>query len=451
MQALCHSLPMGANAEQTIVRAACPHDCPDTCAHARHRRGPAGRWRCMATPSTRRPTARCAPRCRAMPERTYHAERVLQPLRRIGPKGSGRFECVTWDDALADIAGRLPAHRRARRPQRRSHRAVQLCRHDGPVAGREHRRALLPSPGRVAARTAPSARRLAARPWRRTYGAKGRHARGALRREAGSSSSGAATRSPRTCISGPMRCRPSAPGRGWSASTRAAPTRRRSATSTIALLPGTDGAFALGLMHELIRQPDALDPRLHSPRHTRRLARTARAGVLQWPPERAPRSVCGIGAEQVRALARDYGPHQAGGDPRQLRHAARARGGGATRPGSSPSCRASSEPGGTVPAACCCRARAGSAMHATTPGCSGPTCSRHRACPGQRTLNMSTIGDDLLRKHRRAARRRHALRGRRSRRSSSTTATRWRWRPARRRWCVASPATTSSPSCSSTS
>jgi anaerobic selenocysteine-containing dehydrogenase len=40
-------------------------------------------------------------------ERTYHPERVLTPLRRVGPKGSGRFERTTWDQALGDIAQRL--------------------------------------------------------------------------------------------------------------------------------------------------------------------------------------------------------------------------------------------------------------------------------------------------------------------------------------------------------
>src|SRR5947209_6441086 len=43
------------------------------------------------------------------PERTYHAGRVLHPLRRDGPKGSGRFVRVGWDEALADIAQRLAA------------------------------------------------------------------------------------------------------------------------------------------------------------------------------------------------------------------------------------------------------------------------------------------------------------------------------------------------------
>lgn len=42
-------------------------------------------------------------------ERTYHADRVLRPLRRVGRKGEGRFEPATWDEALDAIAGRFRA------------------------------------------------------------------------------------------------------------------------------------------------------------------------------------------------------------------------------------------------------------------------------------------------------------------------------------------------------
>ena len=40
-------------------------------------------------------------------ERSYHAERVLHPLKRVGPKGRGEFVRVSWDEALGDIATRL--------------------------------------------------------------------------------------------------------------------------------------------------------------------------------------------------------------------------------------------------------------------------------------------------------------------------------------------------------
>ncbi len=40
-------------------------------------------------------------------ERTYHPDRILHPMRRIGRKGEGRFERISWDEALSLIAGRL--------------------------------------------------------------------------------------------------------------------------------------------------------------------------------------------------------------------------------------------------------------------------------------------------------------------------------------------------------
>ena len=40
-------------------------------------------------------------------DRVYSPDRVLHPLRRVGAKGEGRFEQITWDDALAEIAARL--------------------------------------------------------------------------------------------------------------------------------------------------------------------------------------------------------------------------------------------------------------------------------------------------------------------------------------------------------
>jgi anaerobic selenocysteine-containing dehydrogenase len=69
------------------------------------------------------------------------------------------------------------------------------------------------------------------------------------------------------------------------------------------LLPGTDAALALALMHELIVH-DWLDHD-YIAQHT--LGWDAlKARALQWPPERAA-SVCGLSVEQIQSLARDYG------------------------------------------------------------------------------------------------------------------------------------------------
>ena len=40
-------------------------------------------------------------------ERTYHRDRLLHPMRRVGRKGEGRFERVSWDEALGEVAERL--------------------------------------------------------------------------------------------------------------------------------------------------------------------------------------------------------------------------------------------------------------------------------------------------------------------------------------------------------
>ena len=96
-------------ARDTItVRGACPHDCPDTCALQVTVEG--GRAVRVAGNPDHPPThgALCTKVAR-YPERSYHPQRVLQPLRRVGPKGAGQFEPVGWDEALGAIAARLRA------------------------------------------------------------------------------------------------------------------------------------------------------------------------------------------------------------------------------------------------------------------------------------------------------------------------------------------------------
>ncbi|MSQ27628.1 MAG: twin-arginine translocation signal domain-containing protein [Dehalococcoidia bacterium] len=39
----------------------------------------------------------------------YHPDRIRSPLRRVGPRGSGRYDVISWDDAQAELTGRLKA------------------------------------------------------------------------------------------------------------------------------------------------------------------------------------------------------------------------------------------------------------------------------------------------------------------------------------------------------
>lgn len=89
----------------TIIRGACGHDCPDTCSWlVEVRDGKAERLQGdPAHPFTR--GTLCA-KVNHYLERVYHPDRVLHPLKRVGPKGEGRFERVSWEDALGDIAAR---------------------------------------------------------------------------------------------------------------------------------------------------------------------------------------------------------------------------------------------------------------------------------------------------------------------------------------------------------
>ena len=83
-----------------IVQGACPLDCPDTCAwqievddsgKAVSLRGD------LEHPFTR--GALCGKVNRYL-DALYDPERLLYPLRRVGPKGEGQFERIGWDEAI---------------------------------------------------------------------------------------------------------------------------------------------------------------------------------------------------------------------------------------------------------------------------------------------------------------------------------------------------------------
>ncbi|MGV9305424.1 molybdopterin-containing oxidoreductase family protein [Nonomuraea sp. NPDC003727] len=90
------------------VLGACPLDCPDTCSWVvTVQDGQAVKMRGNPDqPYTR--GALCVKVNRYL-EHTRADDRILYPLRRTGPKGSGRFERITWDEALDEIATRLRA------------------------------------------------------------------------------------------------------------------------------------------------------------------------------------------------------------------------------------------------------------------------------------------------------------------------------------------------------
>ncbi|HYO31114.1 MAG TPA: molybdopterin oxidoreductase family protein [Thermomicrobiales bacterium] len=86
-----------------VVRGACPHDCPDTCATLVHVQGDRA-IKFEADPD--HPFTRgwlCA-KVRPYLDRVYAEDRLTHPLRRAGAKGEDRWERVSWDEAAAEIA-----------------------------------------------------------------------------------------------------------------------------------------------------------------------------------------------------------------------------------------------------------------------------------------------------------------------------------------------------------
>jgi anaerobic selenocysteine-containing dehydrogenase len=95
-------------AEVRVVHAVCPHNCPDTCG-MRVTVEDGRAVRVEGDPD--HPVTRgflCAKVNRYV-EHVYGERRVLYPHRRVGPKGSGRFARIGWDEALSEIAARFKA------------------------------------------------------------------------------------------------------------------------------------------------------------------------------------------------------------------------------------------------------------------------------------------------------------------------------------------------------
>ncbi len=93
------------NAEAVIVRAsACPHDCPSTCALEVEVRGDGRIGRVRGAPDNAYTAGVICAKVARYAERAHHPDRLLRPLARVGPKGSGRFEPISWERALDRVA-----------------------------------------------------------------------------------------------------------------------------------------------------------------------------------------------------------------------------------------------------------------------------------------------------------------------------------------------------------
>ncbi len=369
------------------VLGACPHDCPDTCSLVTTVRNGIA-IKVQGNPAHAHTDGALCTKVSRYTERTYHAERILFPLKRTGPKGAGQFERVSWDTALADIAARLSS-----------------------IVGRgkDAAQAILPysyagTMGLVQGESMASRffHRLGASLLDRTIcatagGAGLKHTLGGkvgMRVEQfahakliliwGSNSIGSNLHFWRYA---------QLAKRNGAKLICIDPRRTETADKChehIALLPGTDAALALALMHELIRN-DWLD---HDYLEKYTLGWDAlRDHALQWPPARAAK-ICGITEDQITALALDYGGAYLRGEPAAIRMnygLQRVKGGGnavraiASLPALTGAWRHAA--GGVL--------LSSSGAFAVDRGAlERPDLLKGRT---PRTINMSTIGDDLLR------------------------------------------------------
>ena len=368
----------------SVVRGACPHDCPDTCALLTDVQDGVA-LRVHGNPAHAHTHGTLCAKVAKYTERTYHGERILHPLKRVGPKGAGQFARVSWDEALGDIAARLQAIA-AHNPQ-----AILPYSYAGTMG-------LVQAEG------------MAARFW---------HKLGAslLDRTICSSAGGEGlnytlggkvgmkveffAQSKLIIIWGSNSITSNLHFWRYVQEAKRAGAKlicidpRKTETADkchehIQLLPGTDAALALAIMHELVRN-DWLDHD-YIAQHTVGWEQL-KARVLQWSPERAAQ-VYGVTTGQITSLARDYGMSLVNQTPAAIRlnyGMQRVRGGGnATR------------------AVACLPALVGAWRHRA----GGLLLSSSGMFPVNknalqrpdllgaqtpRTINMSTIGNDLLR------------------------------------------------------
>lgn len=362
------------------VLGACPHDCPDTCSLVTTVQDGVA-LRVQGNPDHPSTDGVLCAKVSRYVERTYHPERVLTPLRRVGPKGSGRFEPASWDEALDAIAARLSSIA-ARDPQ--AILPYSYCGTMGLVQGEAMAQRMFHALG-----TSLLDRTICA-----SAGAAGlTHTLGGkvgMRVEFFAESQLILIWGSNAITSNLHFWRLAQAARRRGARLVCIDPRRSETADKcdehLAILPGTDAALAFALMHELVVN-DWLDHD-YIARHTLGWEQL-RERALQWSPERAA-AVCGIPAQQIRDLARAYGTTK----PAAIRlnyGMQRVRGGG-----------------NAARAIACLPALVGAWRHRAGGlllSSSGwfPVDRARLLRPDllagrqPRTLNMSTVGDDLLR------------------------------------------------------
>ena len=279
------------------LKVVCPHDCPDTCVMTVDVEG--GRAVALGGDPDHRFTQGflCA-KVNQYLDRVYSPERLLHPMKRVGRKGEGKLERISWDEALDTIASRLRAIADAHGPQ-----AILPYSYAGNMGllgyGSMDRRFFHALGASRLDRTICASAGAAG--WKATVGRSVGldpeaivHARLILAWGA-------------NVVSSNVHLWPfveEARRRGATLVT-IDPYRSRTAEKSdrhVAPLPGTDAALALGMMHVVFR--DGLEDRDYLERHATGVAEM-RARAAEWTVERAA-ATTGVPAAEIEWLARAY-------------------------------------------------------------------------------------------------------------------------------------------------
>ena len=281
-----------------LVRAACPHDCPDTCGMLVSVQDGVA-VKIQGDPTMPFTDGTLCTKVAHYLERTYSPDRVLFPLKRVGRKGKGEFRRITWDEALDEIAARLKAVA-AEDPQ-----AILPCNYAGTMGMLQY-----------SSMDRRFFHRLGASQLERTLCSSAGKA--GIKATLGGSYGMDPERFVESKLvliwgSNPIVSNLHFWSRAQEAKRRGAklvaidPYRSLTAekcTQHVALRPGTDAALALGMMHVLISE-DLVD-RDYIDRHTLGYEALRKRVLEEYAPDRVAQ-ICGLQVDEVVQLGREYG------------------------------------------------------------------------------------------------------------------------------------------------
>jgi anaerobic selenocysteine-containing dehydrogenase len=283
----------------TVIRTVCAHDCPDMCSILAH--VDEGRLvRVEGDPDQPFTAGFVCAKVRREPELVHSPERVLTPLRRTGPKGTGEFRPVSWDEALDLMVERWQAIRRGNGPL--AILGYSYSAHQGQF-NRWLPMALFHALGTTRLQPGTICDTCADVAWEATCGPVGGADPESMAESdviiswsadlvttavhAWAKVEEARTRGTQLVVIDPRRSRTAA-GADWHVAPRI----------------GTDAALALGMMHVLVR--DGLADREYLGRHTVGFDRLEHEVLPRFGPDRVA-AITGLSRADVERLAHLYG------------------------------------------------------------------------------------------------------------------------------------------------